>query len=78
MSNTLVTILAILKGYGPLLVGAMLTGIGASVQAGWKEPVWLIGVTAALSVISGVASLTHGTAVCMAAKARAAKIMEAQ
>ena len=59
MSNTLVTILAILKGYGPLLVGAMLTGIGASVQAGWKEPVWLIGVTAALSVISGVASLAH-------------------
>ena len=66
--QNLTTFLAILKTYGPLLVGAGLTGIASAVQAGWHEPVWLIGVTAAVSVLSGVASLAHPAAARLTAR----------
>ena len=65
-------ILSILKNYGALLVGALLTGIGGAVSAGWKEPVWLIGLTAALSFLAFGATLAHPVmAAKLAAKGKA-------
>ena len=73
--NTIVTILGLLKSYGPILVGALLAGLAAPVASGWREPLWLVGLVAALSFLSGVASLSHPAVAQAAADLKLARSM---